>query len=119
MPLAISTLDPIRSQVVGDVHQASQLLETPAAERGVGSMRAPAYNNPQVRSLHQQHDTMVALQELRSRNQSQSQNPSVNDPASTPGESHQASTSGPTAEQANATYLGGEHRCSICLEEYV
>ena len=70
---AISTLDPIRSQVVGDFHQASQWLETPVSDRGIGSSRAPAFNHPHVRSLHHQHNTMVALQELRSRSQPQSQ----------------------------------------------
>lgn len=95
---AISTLDPIRSQVAGD--------STPVADRGMGSIRAPAYDHPQVISLHQQHNTMRTLQELRSRNQSQSPTQSVNNPASTPGESQQSSALGPRVEQTNATYLG-------------
>ena len=115
---AISTLDTIRSQVVGEFHQANQLREIPIASRVSERVSEPAFNHPQVRALHHQHRTMMTLQEMRTR-ESEGSRSEVN-PAHTvtPSNNPTEPMVTPNVGQPNAEYLGDEHRCSICLEEY-
>jgi hypothetical protein len=77
------------------------------ADREVSAANEPAFNHPNVRDLHHQHGTMMALQEMRGRSTDQSRS-----------ESNQASPAGSSTDPTNVDYLGDEHRCSICLDEY-
>ena len=106
-----------RSQVVGDFHQASQLREVPIASRTSGQVSEPAFNHPQVRALHHQHRTMMTLQEMRNRGSEGSRSEVNPAPTAVPSNNAEPMVT-PHAEHTNVEYLGDEHRCSICLEEY-